>query len=319
VFDIAKESADAFAKEIYAKTFLWLVRSINDATCAENNYPGGTSINYGLIGLLDIFGFESFPVNGFEQLCINYCNEKLQQKFTRDIFRTVQEEYKAEGLDLDDIKYDDNSDVLELIEGKLGIIKQLNEECVRPKGNDQAFVSKCLQSNKTVPCLIQKSTFTRIEFGIHHYAGAVIYKAQDFVVRNTDTLPTDMQEAAKKCQNEIIAKHLDNNKSSNLGGKKDEDAAPTRGPPRRAKSNLTADTVMTQFKNQLTNSISLRSLRQAEHSKAKARHGAYHYHGAAPMRWCGRCCSDFSFCLSIQALSRRSRGEIRYAQPRDRR
>lgn len=249
-FDVAKESADAFAKEIYAKTFLWLVRSINDATCAENNYAGGSNIDYGLIGLLDIFGFESFPVNGFEQLCINYCNEKLQQKFTRDIFRTVQEEYKAEGLNLDDIKYDDNSDVLELIEGKLGIIKQLNEECVRPKGNDQAFVSKALQSNKAVPCLIQKSTFTRIEFGIHHYAGAVIYKAQDFVVRNTDTLPMDMQEAAKKCTNEIIAKHLDNSSSSNLGKKKEE---ASRGPPRRAKSNLTADTVMTQFKNQLTN------------------------------------------------------------------
>mmetsp|Transcript_14833 Transcript_14833/g.42783 ORF Transcript_14833/g.42783 Transcript_14833/m.42783 type:complete len:1159 (-) Transcript_14833:96-3572(-) len=251
-FDIAKESADAFAKEIYAKTFLWLVRSINDATCAENNYAGGTSIDYGLIGLLDIFGFESFPVNGFEQLCINYCNEKLQQKFTRDIFRTVQEEYKAEGLNLDDIKYDDNSDVLDLIEGKLGIIKQLNEECVRPKGNDQAFVSKALQSNKTVPCLIQKSTFTRIEFGIHHYAGAVIYKAQDFVIRNTDTLPSDMQAAAKLCKNEIISKHLENNKSSNLGGKTEE-AATTRGPPKRAKSNLTADTVMTQFKNQLSN------------------------------------------------------------------
>mmetsp|Transcript_102334 Transcript_102334/g.153344 ORF Transcript_102334/g.153344 Transcript_102334/m.153344 type:complete len:1158 (+) Transcript_102334:210-3683(+) len=249
--DISKESSDAFAKEIYAKVFLWLVRAINDATCAENNYPGGKEINYGLIGLLDIFGFESFPVNGFEQLCINYCNEKLQQKFTRDIFQSVQEEYKAEGLNLDDIKYDDNSDVLELIEGKLGIIKQLNEECVRPKGNDQAFVSKALQSNKAVPCLIQKSTFTRIEFGIHHYAGAVIYKAQDFVVRNTDTLPADLQSAAKACTNDIIANHLDNNKCSNFVR---ENAAPVKKTaPRRAKSNLTADTVMTQFKTQLTN------------------------------------------------------------------
>ena len=250
-FDVAKESSDAFAKEIYAKVFLWLVRSINDATAAENNYPGGASIKYGLIGLLDIFGFESFPINGFEQLCINYCNEKLQAKFTSDIFRTVQEEYKAEGLNLDDIKYDDNSDVLDLIEGRLGLIKQLNEECVRPKGNDQAFVSKALQANKAVPCLIQQSTFTRIEFGIHHYAGAVIYRAQDFVIRNTDTLPTDMQEAAKQCSNEIIAKHLDNNSSSNIG-KKQLDEAASRSAPKRAKSNLTADTVMTQFKNQLS-------------------------------------------------------------------
>jgi myosin-5 len=116
----------------------------------------------------------------------------------------VQEEYKAEGLNLDDIKYDDNSNVLELIEGKLGIIKQLNEECIRPKGNDQAFVSKALQSNKAVPCLIQNSTFSRIDFGIHHFAGAVIYRAQDFVVRNTDILPADLQAAAKCCTNKPI-------------------------------------------------------------------------------------------------------------------
>lgn len=248
--DVSKESANAFAKEIYAKVFLWLVRSINDATCAENNWAGGANVDYGVIGLLDIFGFESFPTNGFEQLCINYCNEKLQQKFTQDIFRSVQEEYKAEGLDLAEIKYDDNSDVLDLIEGKLGIIKQLNEECVRPKGNDQAFVSKCLQSNKTVPCLIMKSTFARIEFGIHHYAGPVIYTAQDFTIRNTDTLPTDLQEAAKACSNEIIAKHLQNNSSSNQAKK--APTQPARSTPRRSRSNLVADTVMTQFKSQLT-------------------------------------------------------------------
>jgi len=245
--DVARESADAFAKEIYAKVFLWLVRAINDATCAENNYPGGASIKYGLIGLLDIFGFESFPINGFEQLCINYCNEKLQQKFTKDIFASVQEEYKAEGLNLADIKYDDNSDVLGLIEGKLGLIKQLNEECVRPKGNDTAFVSKALKSNQKVPCLIQKRTFGPLEFGIHHYAGPVVYKAQDFVTRNTDTLPGDIKKAAETCSNEILAKHLSNNSSTNQAQAKAADKG-----PKRARSNLSADTVMTQFKNQLS-------------------------------------------------------------------
>jgi len=252
--DVSKESADAFAKEIYAKIFLWLVRAINDATCAENNYPAASSIaEFGVVGLLDIFGFESFPINGFEQLCINYCNEKLQAKFTHDIFQTVQEEYKAEGLNLDDIQYDDNSDVLELIEGKFGIIKQLNEECVRPKGNDEAFVSKALQSNKTAPCLIAKNTFKRSEFGINHYAGAVIYTAQDFVIRNTDTLPTDLQVCAKACTNDIISKHLDNDKCTNQENNAPAPAARTgRAPPRRAKSNLVADTVMTKFKTQLT-------------------------------------------------------------------
>ena len=252
--DAAKESADAFAKEIYAKLFLWLVRAINESTTAENNLPGGgAGIKFGLIGLLDIFGFESFPVNGFEQLSINYCNEKLQQKFTQDIFRTVVEEYKQEGLNLDDIKYDDNSDVLQLIEGKLGLIKQLNEECVRPKGNDSAFVSKALQSNKTVPCLMQKRTFTKLEFGIAHYAGPVIYNATDFVIRNNDALPADMHAAAQKCKNEIVSKHLQNDKCSNSAAAAAAAAASAPGKaPKRAKSSLAADTVMTKFQKQLT-------------------------------------------------------------------
>jgi len=140
---------------------------------------------------------------------------------------------------------------LGLIEGKFGLIKQLNEECVRPKGNDQAFVSKAVQSNKTIPCLIAKRTFSPLEFGIHHYAGPVVYRSQDFVVRNSDTLPTDLQEAAKTCENEVLSKHLENNKCTNLEKPKAESDFRSRA-PRRAKSNLVADTVLTQFKNQLS-------------------------------------------------------------------
>lgn len=129
----ARDSTDAFAKEIYAKTFLWLVRTINDATCAEKNYDGDKRDDFGIIGLLDIFGFESFETNRFEQLCINYANEKLQQKFTQDIFRSVQAEYEYEGIALGEITYDDNTDVLDLVEGRMGLLSFLNEECVRPK------------------------------------------------------------------------------------------------------------------------------------------------------------------------------------------
>jgi len=178
---LAKEGCDAFAKEIYARTFLWLVREVNSATSAEENYEGGGQSDFGIIGLLDIFGFESFPVNGFEQLCINYCNEKLQQKFTKDIFQSVQEEYKYEGIDLDDIKYDDNSDVLDLIEARGGLLAMLNEECVRPSGNDGAFVSKAISGNKKSKCLIAEMRMGPMEFGIHHYAGKVIYNADGFV------------------------------------------------------------------------------------------------------------------------------------------
>lgn len=108
----AKDSCDAFAKEIYAQAFHWLVRKINMAT--------SVSASNGNIGLLDIFGFESFETNRFEQLCINYANEKLQQKFTHDIFRSVQAEYEAEGIELGEITFEDNAPILEFIEGRMG-------------------------------------------------------------------------------------------------------------------------------------------------------------------------------------------------------
>ena len=124
--EAAKGACDALAREIYGNIFLWLVKEINAATCAEDNYKDGTMTNFGIIGLLDIFGFESFAVNRFEQLCINYANEKLQQKFTEDIFRSVQEEYEEEGIALAEIWYDDNTDVLDLIEGRTGLLALLN-------------------------------------------------------------------------------------------------------------------------------------------------------------------------------------------------
>ena len=228
----AQEACDALAKEIYQKAFLWLVREINSATCADD------SKEYGTIGLLDIFGFESFTVNRFEQLCINYANEKLQQKFTEDVFANVQAEYKAEGIPLDDIWYDDNTDVLDLIEGRTGLLNLLNEECVRPKGNDFDFVQKSLQINKASPALMIHRT-DRLSFGIRHYAGEVMYDAEFFVTKNLDTLPTDLQECAEQCTNSIISSpRIDQSSKS----------------PRtsNAPSNINAPTVWSKYKTQLS-------------------------------------------------------------------
>ncbi|KAL7577776.1 hypothetical protein ACA910_010533 [Epithemia clementina (nom. ined.)] len=237
----AKDACDALAKEIYGKVFLWLVEEINAATCAEDNYKKKSVTNFGLIGLLDIFGFESFVVNRFEQLCINYANEKLQQKFTEDIFRSVQAEYEAEGIELAEIYYDDNTDVLDLIEGRSGLLALLNEECVRPKGNDFDFVQKALQQNKDSPCLIINK-LDRMSFGIHHFAGKVMYDAEQFVSRNQDTLPTDLGDLCAKSNNFIIAANMDSTASNKEGG---------RSAPKRAKSNLVAPTVWGKYKTQL--------------------------------------------------------------------
>jgi myosin-5 len=266
----AKESTDAFGKEIYAKTFLWLVRTINDATCAEKNYENGRTANFGIIGLLDIFGFETFETNRFEQLCINYANEKLQQKFTQDVFRSVQAEYEMEGIELEEITYDDNTDVLDLVEGRMGLLAFLNEECVRPKGSDKTFVYKAHAMNKDNPCFFRDLHAQDCEFGVCHYAGKVTYDATNFVIKNMDNLPSDLQECARLSTNDIVAKSLSNEKMMNPLN------APPVGSPtpnkkkrrpragmaaasanshllKRRNSNIMAETVWTKFKHQLSN------------------------------------------------------------------
>ena len=247
--EFAQDAADAFAKEVYGKIFLWVVKEINAATCAEDNYKNGSMDDFGIVGMLDIFGFESFVRNRFEQLCINYANEKLQQKFTEDVFRSVQAEYEAEGIALAEIQYDDNTDVLDLIEGRTGLLAMLNEECIRPKGNDFDFVQKALQQNKTSPCLITNKT-DRMSFGIHHYAGKVMYDAEGFVTSNQDTLPTDLEDLMHKSSNEIVSKKIE------VAEPQKESSGGRRGPPKRQKSNIVAETVWGKYKTQLATLMS---------------------------------------------------------------
>ena len=239
----AKESCDGLSKDIYEKVFLWLVDTTNRATCAERNYEGHQEhSNYALIGLLDIFGFEAFYLNRFEQLCINYANEKLQYKFTEDCFKLVELEYKYEGIPVQQISYRDNIDVLDLIEGKSGLVALLNEECWRPQGSSLAFVNKALHQNKASKCLIV-NTMDRLSFGVAHYAGQVLYDAEDFVTRNQDKLPTDLKECASKSSNHII--------SNAFTTVATEESAPKKG-GRSKNSNIMSTTVWTKYKKQLT-------------------------------------------------------------------
>ncbi len=118
-----------------------LVRKCNEAT--EPKINNSTTAIFRTISLLDIFGFESFKINRFEQLCINYANERLQQKYVLDNFHAIKHEYEDEGINVFDFSLVDNSDVMELFEGKLGLIAQLNEECVKKgAGGDENFVYK---------------------------------------------------------------------------------------------------------------------------------------------------------------------------------
>jgi myosin heavy subunit len=197
---VAKEACDALAKEIYARIFDLMVKKINEYT----TFADLGRRTFGHISLLDIFGFERFDVNRFEQLCINYTNERLHNKYVVDNFNQIKDEYAAEGVDLYDFALVDNSDILELLEGRNGIITSLNEECLRPQRNAESFVYNNKIAHKNSRRLIDKKLHQKYEFGIQHFAGPVEYNADKFVERNMDKIPDSLVECASKSTNSLI-------------------------------------------------------------------------------------------------------------------
>jgi len=179
------------------------------------------------------------------QLCINYTNEKLQQKYTLDIFCSVQEEYSQEGIELGEISFDDNAEVLRLMEGRVGIISVLNEECVRPNGSDTGFVSKIKSVNSEAAHLISEKLHKPTEFAIQHYAGRVTYDATNFVQKNTDALPRDVIDVACMSSNVLIQMEVKAAAESKMGSEKEASKRPaTRGAANH--------TVTSKFKHQLS-------------------------------------------------------------------
>ena len=147
----ATSARDALAKELYGRLFNWIVLRINDAT-KDTSHKSNT------IGILDIFGFEIFQLNSFEQLCINYANERLQQHFTNHTFDMEELLYKIEGVPYDNITYINNQDVIDLISGKASLFNTLDDEVVTPRGSDMGFLNKCKvkqsEEQRTVNCII---------------------------------------------------------------------------------------------------------------------------------------------------------------------
>ena len=133
----ARDSRDALGKSIYGRLFSWLVDRCNEKLVDDE-------ASAAFIGILDIFGFESFKVNSFEQLCINYANERLQQQFNWDVFKSEQAEYEAEGIEWKYIEFIDNQQCLDLIDHKaqMGILHLLDEECAIQKGSDETLAQK---------------------------------------------------------------------------------------------------------------------------------------------------------------------------------
>ncbi|GAU33165.1 hypothetical protein TSUD_206240 [Trifolium subterraneum] len=187
-------SRDALAKTIYSRLFDWLVEKINNSIGQD---PNSKSI----IGVLDIYGFESFKFNSFEQFCINFTNEKLQQHFNQHVFKMEQEEYTKEEIDWSYIEFVDNQDVLDLIEKKPGgIISLLDEACMFPKSTHETFAQKLYQTFKNNKRFI-KPKLSRTNFTISHYAGEVTYQADMFLDKNKDYVVAEHQDLliASKC------------------------------------------------------------------------------------------------------------------------
>ncbi|NXD41459.1 MYO19 protein, partial [Copsychus sechellarum] len=193
---------DCLAKVIYARLFEWLVLVIN-----ENIYTD-PSVWTSFIGLLDVYGFEAFPENNLEQLCINYANEKLQQHFVAHYLKAQQEEYAAEGLQWSFINYQDNQNCLDLIEGNpLSIFSLLNEECRlnRPSNSDlfQTRIEKALSSNQ---CLSRDKFSKKPNFIISHYAGKVCYQLAAMVEKNKDAVPPELVHVLQNSKDPLLQK-----------------------------------------------------------------------------------------------------------------
>ncbi|KAK8513690.1 hypothetical protein V6N13_002418 [Hibiscus sabdariffa] len=175
----AVASRDALAKTVYSRLFDWLVDKINMAVGQDLN-------SHVQIGVLDIYGFECFKHNSFEQFCINFANEKLQQHFNEHVFRMEQDEYRKEEINWSYIEFIDNQDVLDLIEKKpIGIISLLDEACMFPKSTHETFSTKLFQNFRGHPRL-EKAKFSETDFTVSHYAGKVTYQTDSFIDKNRD-------------------------------------------------------------------------------------------------------------------------------------
>lgn len=192
--DQALDARDAVAKSLYSTLFSWLVQRINRIVCKGDKT---------CIAILDIFGFEDFKENSFEQLCINYANENLQFHFNKHVFKLEQQEYAREKIEWQSITFTDNHALLNLIGKKpVGIFPLLDDESNFPKATDLSFLEKC-HYNHALNELYSRPRMSSMEFGIKHYAGQVWYSVDGFLDKNRDTLRSDVMDLLVSSQLQV--------------------------------------------------------------------------------------------------------------------
>merc|ERR1719228_3131354 len=200
-------SVSAMSKSLYERMFNWLVKRVNKTLDTKNKRQF-------FIGVLDIAGFEIFDFNSFEQLCINYTNERLQQFFNHHMFILEQEEYKKEGIDWEFIDFGmDLQASIDLIEKPMGILSILEEECMFPKASDKTFIDKLTAAHLGKSKAYgkagkpKKAGQVQAHFELHHYAGSVPYNIASWLEKNKDPLNETVVGLLSKSKEPLVA-HL---------------------------------------------------------------------------------------------------------------
>ena len=217
----AAAARDAMAKALYSSTFDSIVASVNASLASQRRVQakGGTGSLIPLqqlpsVGILDVFGLENMQENGFEQLFINYTNEKLQQVFNFVVFVREQAEYQAEGIPFEDFLLPDNTACMELLEGRGGLLALMNEECMLgARGSDMQLVAKMHKGLSKSPNYSSAGPSTKFrrsaqEFVIEHFAGPIIYSCQEFVEKNRDAIHSTLTECVCTSSKPFIAELL---------------------------------------------------------------------------------------------------------------
>ncbi|XP_038190783.1 myosin-IIIa [Arvicola amphibius] len=196
----ATDVRDAMSKTLYGRLFSWIVNCINSLLKHDTSPSGDEELS---IGILDIFGFENFKKNSFEQLCINIANEQIQYYFNQHVFAWEQNEYLNEDVDARVIEYEDNRPLLDMfLQKPMGLLSLLDEESRFPKATDQTLIEKFEDNLKSQ--YFWRPKRLELSFGIHHYAGKVLYSAGGFLAKNRDTLPTDIVLLLRSSENSVI-------------------------------------------------------------------------------------------------------------------
>ena len=205
----AEIARNGLSKAIYCKLFDWLVCRINTATSFLTGQDTKNLMDKSrFIGLLDIFGFEILERNSFEQLCINFANEMMQQQFSHRVFVYEQKLYVEEGIDWSTLVFSDNAPCLALITGSMGILPLLDEQSIiatrGSKASDEKFIQKLHQTHMGKHPNYSKPRFGQHEFIVLHYAGPVTYDVNGFLFKNSNSFAKELDELLENSQMELL-------------------------------------------------------------------------------------------------------------------